>query len=93
MPAALLALWLCLPGQDAAQAPPAAPRPLESVRRGMTPDEVRQLLGPPPRIARQLVFGRYLEQWVYPPPTAARVEFLAERTGPPTVRAVRPSGP
>jgi hypothetical protein len=85
--AALLALCLLQPPVI------VPPRPLDRVRRGMSPDEVRQLLGPPPRVARQLLFGRYVEQWIYPAPVAGRVEFLFERATPPTVRAVRPTVP
>jgi hypothetical protein len=36
--------------------------------------EVRRLLGPPKRIARQILYGRYLEQWTYDDP-ALRIEF------------------
>jgi hypothetical protein len=94
MPSTLLALCLWLPGADAPQTPVVPPRPLDRVRPGMTPEEVRQALGrPPDRVSRQLFFGRYLEQWTYLPPVSARVEFLAERTGSPAVRAVRPINP
>jgi hypothetical protein len=87
MTLALLSLWLCLP----TQAPASSSRPFERVHRGMAPEEVRHLLGAPQHVVRQLLFGRYVEQWIYPPPGAGRVEFLAERTGPPAVRAVHPA--
>lgn len=73
--------------------PPDPPRPLDRVQRGMSQEEVRRLLGPPLRVVRQVLFGRYVEQWVYPPPVAARVEFLCERNHPPAVRTVRETNP
>jgi hypothetical protein len=41
----------------------------------MTPDEVRKTLGPPRQVARQILYHRYLEQWVYDAPAPIRVEF------------------
>lgn len=43
--------------------------------RGLTFDAVRDLLGPPHRVARQILSHRALEQWVYGPPYDFRVEF------------------
>jgi hypothetical protein len=34
--------------------------------RPLTPVQVRQVLGAPPALARQVLFHRYLEQWHYP---------------------------
>jgi hypothetical protein len=55
---------------------------IRQLRSGMTPDEVRQLLGPPQRIARQILYHRYLEQWVYDAPLSVRVEFDCPRGQP-----------
>jgi hypothetical protein len=41
----------------------------------MTPADVRQLLGPPHRVARQILYHRYLEQWVYDTPGTPQIEF------------------
>jgi hypothetical protein len=59
-----------------------------SVRRGMTPTEVRQLLGPPARVARQILFRRHLEQWIYDQPETIRVEFNCVRGEEPYVLTV-----
>ena len=59
-----------------------------AVRRGMTPAEVRQMLGPPARVARQILFRRHLEQWVYDQPEAVRVEFNCVRGEEPYVLTV-----
>lgn len=65
----------------------AAVPPAERVHRGQTPTEVRALVGPPSRIARQILFRRHLEQWVYDDPPL-RVEFDCPRGEEPLVRAV-----
>src|SRR5207248_4780572 len=51
----------------AAAASSAPPQP-GTVRRGMTPEEVKAVLGPPRRVSRQLLFRRHLEQWQYDEP-------------------------
>jgi hypothetical protein len=64
--------------------PPAAVRELtpkqrqalrDKLQRGLSFERVRDLLGPPHRVARQVLFHRYLEQWVYGPPYDFRLEF------------------
>jgi hypothetical protein len=45
----------------------------------MNPAEVRQILGPPRRIARQILYHRYLEQWLYDAPGSGRLEFDCRR--------------
>jgi hypothetical protein len=66
------------------EAPPPAARELtpeqrqdlrKMLQRGLSFDRVRELLGPPHRVARQVLFHRYLEQWVYGPPYDFRIEF------------------
>lgn len=46
-------------------AEPPAPNRLNSIRRGMPAEEVKKVCGPPSRVARQVLFRRYLEQWQY----------------------------
>jgi hypothetical protein len=41
----------------------------------MPATEVRDMLGSPKRTARQILSGRYLEQWTYDGPTPVRIEF------------------
>jgi hypothetical protein len=38
------------------------------VRAGMSIEEVQTLLGPPNRIARQILYRRCAEQWIYDTP-------------------------
>jgi len=49
------------------------------LKRGMTPDEVRQLLGAPRQIARQILYHRYREQWVYDAAVPVRITFDCTR--------------
>jgi len=80
-----LGLTLALAVTDtSAQAPDPTGRGL---RRGMTPAEVRQLLGTPTSISRQILFRRHLEQWLYDDP-AVRVEFNCVRGEEAVVRAI-----
>ncbi len=41
----------------------------------MTQPEVKKLFGEPTRVARQILFRRYLEQWVYDGAQPIRIEF------------------
>jgi hypothetical protein len=74
--------WLAAAGlmlaifATASAAPPRQPATgADRIVPDMTPDQVRQILGPPNRVARQILYHRYLEQWVYSPPVAVRAEF------------------
>jgi hypothetical protein len=42
-----------------------------------TPDECRQLLGPPQRISRQMVYRRCIEQWTYDLPVPLCINWQA----------------
>jgi hypothetical protein len=63
----------------------AEPKPIDEppgpgrIRAGMTAAEVKLAVGPPQRIARQILYHRYLEQWLYLNPGPFRVEFDAPR--------------
>ncbi len=52
---------------------------VERLRVGMTTDQVRQVLGQPRRIGRQILYQRYIEQWVYDTPLPFRLEFDCRR--------------
>lgn len=73
----LMAFVLLTLGRVSALAQPPAPEPawLDRLHVGMTADEVRQLLGEPKSVGRQILFRRHLEQWVYADPVAVRIEF------------------
>src|SRR5947208_3260695 len=58
---------------DARPAEPADPQ--RPVQRGMIAAEVRRLLGPPKRIARQILYRRSIEQWIYEGPVSRRIDF------------------
>jgi hypothetical protein len=49
------------------------------LHRGMTSEEVGKRLGKPRRTARQILFHRYLEQWLYDEPRSLRLEFDCRR--------------
>ena len=49
-----------------------------AVRRGMTRDEVKAVVGPPQHVSRQLLFRRHIEQWRYDDPPRL-VEFNCVR--------------
>lgn len=51
----------------------------DRLQRGMTPEQVRQHVGAPKRIARQILYHRHVEQWVYDSPKAARLQFDCRR--------------
>jgi hypothetical protein len=53
------------------------------LRPGMTAAEVRELLGPPRRTARQILYQRYREQWLYEEPVRLRLDFDCRRGQPP----------
>jgi hypothetical protein len=49
------------------------------LRKGMSPADVRQLLGKPPRVARQILYQRHREQWLYSEPEPIRLDFDCPR--------------
>ncbi len=50
-------------------------RPFAKLKRGMSPEQVRELVGPPKRIARQILYHRYREQWLYETNQPVRLLF------------------
>lgn len=68
-------LILCI-GSCACAAEPLAPKEkMVHIHPGMTAEEVRNLLGPPQRIARQILYRRHLELWIYEMPAPLWIEF------------------
>jgi hypothetical protein len=65
---------------------------VERLRPGMTIQQVRDLLGDPRRIARQVLYQRYLEQWVYESPLPLRLEFDCRRGQPPALLPLPAAG-
>lgn len=74
--------------------PADAARPpvrIEQLRVGMTPKQVRALLGPPQRVARQIFYQCSLEQWVYDRPLACRIAFVCRLGREPQIQSVHPA--
>ena len=73
--------WLLVIAPAFAAPFPAEPteNQLEALRPGLSLDQVRQMLGPPQRIARQILYHRHLEQWLYDKPHLLRLEFDCPR--------------
>jgi hypothetical protein len=73
---------------------PTAPADLTRLRPGVAQAEVRRLLGPPRRVARQILYKHYLEQWVYDGPDPLRIEFDCVRGQEPQILTVHaPTAP
>ncbi|HTU22399.1 MAG TPA: hypothetical protein VMG10_30445 [Gemmataceae bacterium] len=56
-----------------------AARHFAKLERGMTPEQVRELVGAPDRVARQILYRRYREQWIYNAPLPTRLTFECPR--------------
>jgi hypothetical protein len=65
----------------------------DKLPRGLSFERVRALLGQPQRVARQVLFHRYLEQWVYGPPFNFRIDFDCLRGQKPQLLAVHSLSP
>ena len=63
-------------------------RAFAKLERGMTPERVRQLVGRPNRIARQIFYHRYREQWLYDAPASIRLTFDCPRGQKPELLAI-----
>jgi hypothetical protein len=72
---ALLSVGICAEGL-ARERPDFA---FEKLQRGMTAEQVREQVDPPKRIARQILYHRHVEQWIYDQPVAARLQFDCPR--------------
>jgi hypothetical protein len=76
---------------DKPLAEPERTERLARVKPGMSPDQVRHLLGPPGRSARQILYHRAREQWVYEAPFSVRLEFEYIRGQEPRLLSVQPT--
>lgn len=56
-----------------------ARRSFAELKRGMTPQQVRQLVGAPKHISRQIFYHRYREQWLYDAAVPVRLTFDCPR--------------
>ena len=56
-----------------------AMRPFAKLERGMSPEQVRQLVGVPKHIARQIFYHHYREQWHYEAAVPVRLTFDCPR--------------
>ena len=80
---AILSAALASAGHGSAQE-----RSITGVRKGMSAQDVRQLMGTPNRVVRQLLYRRHIEQWVYENPQHLRIGFNCVRGEDPGVTAV-----
>ena len=91
---ALSAALLATAGPRAGHADePDAPIDPWKLPPGMSQAEVRKRLGPPKRVARQILYRRYLEQWIYDGPKPVRIEFDCVRGKEPQILTVHPLTP
>src|SRR5262249_47747457 len=72
-----------VPANDSRRKPP-------DVKPGMSAGEVRDRIGSPKKVARQILFRRHLEQWTYDTPIPVRLELDGVRGQEPRVVSVHP---
>jgi hypothetical protein len=91
--AALILLLVLGAARSAGAEKPDPPATFEEVQRqlprGSDPKAVRDLLGRPRRVARQILSHRHIEQWLYDRPCPLRVTFDCPRGRKPQVVNVR----
>jgi hypothetical protein len=76
------------------QVPPNPAAALAKVAPGQNPEQVRETLGVGPhRIARQLLYHRYREQWTYDQPYFVRLEFDCPRGQKPQLISIQKLAP
>jgi hypothetical protein len=68
---------------------PGAPAAQLLKDENFTAAELRQLLGPPQRIARQILYRRYLEQWSYDDPLLLHIEWDCHKGQEPQILTVQ----
>jgi hypothetical protein len=66
---------------------------LDRLGQCKTAAEAQDLLGKPKRVARQILYGRYLEQWTYDDPVAVRIEFDWRKGQEKQILTVQPLSP
>jgi hypothetical protein len=57
---------------------------------GKTPNEVKQLLGSPQRVSRQMVYRRLVEQWIYDRPLPLCIVWQSHRGQETQILSVHP---
>ncbi len=83
---------------SAAPSPDADPPPTEvdraqrlaAVEPGLSPEQVRRLIGAPHNVSRQILYHRCLEQWLYASPYSVRLDFDCPRGQEPRLLSVHP---
>jgi hypothetical protein len=68
---------------------PQADKGAPAVTVGMTAAEVRNLRGKPKQIARQIIYQRVIEQWVYDAPSPLIIQFECVKGREPRVLSVQ----
>jgi hypothetical protein len=63
---------------------------IDSLRFGMTPNEVKKLLGEPAYVSRQILHRRHIETWIYDQANLEFVEFEYVRGEEPRLLNVHP---
>lgn len=61
---------------------------LANLERGMSSEQVRERLGAPERVARQILYHRYREQWIYDTLLPIRLTFECPRGQKPQLLSV-----
>jgi hypothetical protein len=94
VPVALVFLWsgLCDSAADNENEGEVRLRAFAKLERGMTPEQVRRQVGAPKRIARQILYHRYREQWLYDTPSPICLTFDCPRGQMPELLAIPPLG-
>jgi hypothetical protein len=62
----------------------------KDVQRGMSAQQVRDILGPPMQTGRQVFYQGYLEQWLYERPERGRIDLLYRLGKEPLVQDIHP---
>ena len=65
-------------------------RRLAAVATGLTPGQVRRLIGAPQHVAREVLYHRCVEQWVYDSLFQVRLEFDCPRGQEARLQSVQP---
>ena len=68
-------------------------RRLAAVEPGLSPDQVRRLIGAPRSVCRQILYRRCLEQWQYDSTFPVRLEFDCPRGQEAHLLSVQPLSP